>query len=94
MPVQSGSNRVLELMNRTYDIDDFRNCIKKLNADFPKLLLDTHFIVGHPGEREGDFQESLKINQDLKFDKITGFAFQPKDNTLIRQQCRTRCRIK
>jgi tRNA-2-methylthio-N6-dimethylallyladenosine synthase len=82
VPVQSGSNRVLGLMNRPYAIEDVRECVARINADFPRVLLDTHFIVGHPGERESDFQESLKIIRDLKFDKITGFAFEPKENTL------------
>ena len=82
VPVQSGSNRVLGLMNRPYAIEDFRECVARMNADFPQVLLDTHFIVGHPGERESDFQESLRIIRDLKFDKITGFAFEPKENTL------------
>jgi len=82
VPVQSGSNRVLEIMNRPYDIMKFRECISALNAENPNILLDTHFIVGHPGERDSDFQESLSVIMDLKFDKITGFTYEPKENTL------------
>lgn len=82
VPVQSGSNRVLELMNRHYDVQLFRDCISKINSDFPKVRLDTHFIVGHPGERDEDFQQSLDLIRDLTFHKITAFAYEPKDNTL------------
>ncbi len=82
VPVQSGSNRVLELMNRKYDIGLFRECIRSINEEVPQLKLDTHFIVGHPGEREQDFQQSLDLIRELKFHKITAFAYEPKENTL------------
>lgn len=82
VPVQSGSNHVLELMNRQYEISRFRECITNINSEFPHIRLDTHFIVGHPGEREQDFQQSLNLIRHLKFHKITAFAYEPKDNTL------------
>ena len=59
IPVQSGSARIIKLMNRHYDPQNLKECLKVLRMDFPDLEIWTEFIVGFPGETEKDFHESL-----------------------------------
>jgi len=75
-PVQSGSNRVLKLMGRKYEIGDWRSIMFKINTDYPKIKLNTHFLVGFPTESDEDFNETMKLlDPPPFFDGITVFKY-------------------
>lgn len=61
VPVQSGSERVLQLMNRKHSVEDFRSFALELQEKFPLFTLSTDLIVGFPGETDADFQETLDL---------------------------------
>lgn len=66
VPVQSGSERVLQLMNRKHSVKDFRNFALELQAKFPLFTLSTDLIVGFPGETDADFQETLDLLKETR----------------------------
>jgi MiaB/RimO family radical SAM methylthiotransferase len=66
LPVQSGSDRIIKLMNRKYTVADFKYCINKLTAYCPGIQLKTDFIVGFPSETEKDFSATLKLAEWLR----------------------------
>lgn len=75
-PVQSGSNRILKLMGRTYSAEEWRECMLGINRDFPNIRLKTHFMVGFPKETDEDFKETLKLlDYPLFLDSIGIFKF-------------------
>jgi MiaB-like tRNA modifying enzyme len=80
LPLQSGSNKVLKIMNRGYRVEDFVRYVKKIRKKFPYLTLSTDLIVGHPGENEKDFKKSLKVVKEIEADivNISKFGMHPK----------------
>lgn len=66
LPLQSGSNKILKLMNRKYKVEDFLRIVKKFRQEIPDIFLSTDMIVAYPGEEEKDFQESLEIIKQIK----------------------------
>ncbi|MFA6357916.1 MAG: radical SAM protein [Candidatus Omnitrophota bacterium] len=74
-PIQSGSNRILELMNRHYKIEEITEILIKFKKLQPKLRLDTQLIVGFPSETEKDFQETLDAVETIDFDAALFFAY-------------------
>ncbi len=66
VPVQSGSERVLQLMNRKHSVEDFRNFALELQEKFPLFTLSTDLIVGFPGETDADFQETLDLLKETR----------------------------
>lgn len=80
LPVQSGSNRILKMMNREYDVEDFKSIIKKFRKNFPLLTLSTDVIVGFPGESEEDFKKTIKLIEEIKPDivNISKFGARPR----------------
>jgi tRNA-2-methylthio-N6-dimethylallyladenosine synthase len=81
LPVQSGSDRVLAAMKRGYTILEYKSAIRKLRAARPDLSLSTDFIVGFPGETEADFEATMKLIDDVKFDASFSFVFSPRPGT-------------
>jgi tRNA-2-methylthio-N6-dimethylallyladenosine synthase len=71
--VQSGSDRVLKAMNRKHDTAFYRRIVERLRAARPDIALSTDIIVGFPGERDADFEESLALVRDIGF--ASGFSF-------------------
>ncbi|KYK34012.1 MAG: hypothetical protein AYK22_00835 [Thermoplasmatales archaeon SG8-52-3] len=67
VPVQSGSNRILKLMNRFNDKDKIKDSLLRLKKVFPKLSIHTHIIVGFPTETEDEFKQTLAFIKDCKF---------------------------
>ena len=80
IPVQSGSNRILKKMNRKYTIEEFKELVKLLRTSLPKLTLSTDVIVGFPGETEEDFQETIKLLEEVQPDitNVSRFAVRPR----------------
>jgi tRNA A37 methylthiotransferase MiaB len=81
LPIESGSDRILNLMNRGYEIEEVKNCILDLEETIPDLELETHIIVGFPGETEEDFQKSLELIKEMKFSKVVLFRYEDRPNT-------------
>jgi threonylcarbamoyladenosine tRNA methylthiotransferase MtaB len=75
IPLQSGSDRILKLMNRPYEKKVFLEKIKKIKKNIPDIALTTDVIVGFPSESEADFQESYKLLKSLSFSRIHVFSF-------------------
>ena len=78
---ESGNNRILGLMNRGYKIEDFKQAIGVLNREFPQIKIRTQLIVGFPTETEKEFQDSLRLLDELRFDFVEVYAFEARKNT-------------
>ncbi len=81
LPVQSGSDRVLARMKRTYDRAFYLSVIERLRDRIPRLHLATDFIVGFPGESAEDFEQSLSLVDDAGFDHGYVFQYSPRPGT-------------
>jgi len=81
LPVQSGSNRILKKMNRNYNIEDFKNIIKKFKKEFSFLTLVTDVIVGFPSEKNNDFQKTFDLIKGIKPDIVNISKFGPRPGT-------------
>lgn len=81
LPVQSGSDRILKLMNRNYKVKDFLFIVNKFYEVFPELTLSTDVIVGFPGETREDFKKTLKLIEKVKPDIINISKFWPMPGT-------------
>ncbi len=81
LPIQSGSNRILELMNRKHKVQDYLEIyskIKKLNTE---VKFSSDFIIGYPGETEKDFSDTLRLLEEIKFVNSFSFIFSPRPGT-------------
>lgn len=81
LPVQSGSDRILQLMQRTHTIEQYKMIIRKLRQVRPNIQLSSDFIIGFPGEQEEDFQRTLQLIQEINFDLSYSFIFSPRPGT-------------
>lgn len=81
LPVQSGSDRMLEAMNRKHSADEYRAIIDRLRDARPDLVLSSDFIVGHPGESDRDFADTLRLINDIGFTQAYSFKYSPRPGT-------------
>jgi tRNA-2-methylthio-N6-dimethylallyladenosine synthase len=81
IPVQSGSDRILKLMHRGYTREKYLGIIKKLRAARPEIGISTDIIVGFPGEREEDFEETMSLAREVEFDQAYIFKYSPRGDT-------------
>ncbi len=81
LPVQSGSDRILKLMNRHYDIAHYRELVSYARQRIPDLQLTTDIIVGFPGETREDFEETLSLMREIRFDSAFTFIYSPREGT-------------
>ncbi|MBN2090473.1 tRNA (N6-isopentenyl adenosine(37)-C2)-methylthiotransferase MiaB [candidate division KSB1 bacterium] len=81
LAVQSGSNKVLELMNRHYTREHFLNLLAMARVKMPRISFTTDIIVGFPEETETDFQETLELVRQAQFDNAFTFKFNPREGT-------------
>jgi len=81
VPVQSGSDRILQLMERAYSGHQLRRCLGELRRRAPQLPLDTHILVGFPGETDADFQETVDLLRVIRFDRIQAYWYSDRPNT-------------
>lgn len=81
LPVQSGSSRLLKIMNRHYTKESYLALTQKLKSEIPDLSLTTDIIVGFPGETEEDFRETLDVVRQVRFDSAFTFIYSPRTGT-------------
>ncbi len=81
LPVQSGSDVVLERMRRGYTVDDYRRIVKDLRAAMPDIALSTDILTGFCGETEEDHQQTLALMREIRFDSAFMFAYSERDLT-------------
>ncbi|MDD2483154.1 MAG: MiaB/RimO family radical SAM methylthiotransferase [Candidatus Shapirobacteria bacterium] len=84
IPIQSGSDKILKLMNRPYNSQKIKEVTEKLRSEIRDLKLGTDIIVGFPTETESDFQETLNLCQKIGFSKIHVFRYSPRPGTKAR----------
>lgn len=79
IPVQSGSNKVLKEMNRKYTVEDFKKIINKFRKEIPGITISTDIIVGYPTETKEDFEETVQLVKEMKFEvlNLSKFASRP-----------------
>lgn len=82
LPLQAGSNRILDLMNRTYTREQFLDLAEHLRSRIPHLVLTTDVIVGFPTETEEEFQQTLDVMQQVKFDAAFMFKYSERQHTI------------
>jgi len=81
LPVQSGSDRVLAAMKRNHTALEYKSRIRKLKAAVPDILISSDFIVGFPGETEKDFEQTMKLIEDVGFDFSYSFVYSARPGT-------------
>ena len=82
LPVQSGSNKILDLMNRKHSISDYYKIYDKLKEINSNIEFSSDFIIGYPGEEEKDFQDTLQLIKRIKFINSYSFIFSPRPGTI------------
>ena len=81
LPVQSGSDRILKLMRRRYNIEKYLNLVERIRDVRPSMSFSSDFIVGFPGETDVDFQKTMELINEVKFDESFSFIYSPRPNT-------------
>lgn len=82
LPVQSGSNKILHLMNRKYTVENYLEKVEKIRKLVPNIRLTTDLIVGFPGETEEDFLATCDLIKKVKYDGIFAFMYSPRHGTV------------
>ena len=97
LPVQSGDDKILKKMKRNYTIKEYKNLVKKIRKKIPEIKLSTDVIVGFPGETKKQFQNTVKLFKEIKFDwayiakyspRVGTVAFQLKDDVPLGEKKR------
>ena len=81
LPVQSGSDRILRAMNRSYTRRQYLETVAEARRQMPDLVLTTDIIVGFPGETDEDFAETLSLCEEVRFDAMFTFIYSPRVGT-------------
>ena len=82
LPVQSGSDKILKLMNRNHNINDYLKIYEKLKKNNSAIKFSSDFIIGYPGENESDFKATLDLIKEIKFINSFSFIFSPRPGTV------------
>lgn len=82
LPAQSGNDEILEKMNRKYTVEHYKNLIKKIQQTIPEVKISTDIIVGFPGETEEQFQDTINLLKNIKFEKAYICKYSPRKGTL------------
>ena len=80
--LQSGSDKILKIMRRGYDVNDYKYYIKKFRERFPEMTIWTDIIVGHPGETEDDFNQTIQLLEETKPDFVNISAYGSRLGTI------------
>ena len=81
LPVQSGSNQVLERMKRSYKIEEYLSLVDKIREGMPGVGLSTDIIVGFPGETQEDYQATYRLMETVCYDSAFSFKYSPREGT-------------
>jgi len=81
LPLQSGSNRILKEMNRTYTRERYLAIVDELRANIPNIALSTDVIIGFPSETDEDFADTMDIIRRVEFDNVYAFLYSPREGT-------------
>ncbi len=81
LPVQSGSDRILKAMNRHYTAEEYLALVERLYAAMPGLSLSTDIIVGFPTESEADFEDTMTLVEQARYDQAFTFIYSPREGT-------------
>ena len=81
LPIQSGSDTILKKMNRKYSVEEYKILFNKLKNKIPNVSITTDIIVGFPNETDEDFEETLKIYNELKYDLAYTFIYSKREGT-------------
>ncbi|MBQ3321933.1 MAG: tRNA (N6-isopentenyl adenosine(37)-C2)-methylthiotransferase MiaB [Firmicutes bacterium] len=81
LPVQAGSSSVLKRMNRKYNREQYLELVRKLREAVPDIAISTDIIVGFPGETEEDFQQTLELAKEVRYDSAFTFLYSPRPGT-------------
>jgi len=82
LPLQSGSNRILKLMNRPYSTDEYMKIVQKFRDARPDILFSTDLIVGFPSETDQDFEDTLKMVDFMQYSNGFYFKYSPRPHTI------------
>jgi tRNA-2-methylthio-N6-dimethylallyladenosine synthase len=82
LPIQSGNNKILKLMNRHYTVKEYKNKIKKLREKIPDICLSTDIIVGFPSETKKQFENTTKLFREIKYDLAYINKYSPRYGTV------------
>ena len=101
LPVQSGDDDVLQRMRRPYTVAEYRDIISEIRAVIPDVTVSTDIIVGFPGETEAQYENTLRLVDDLRFDKVHGAMYSTRPGTIAARtmtddipQDEKQCRLK
>ena len=81
LPVQHGSNKILQKMNRRYTREHYLGLVQKLRAAMPDICLTTDIMIGFPGETEEDFKEALSLMKEVRFEDAFMYYYNPREGT-------------
>ncbi|MDA7572730.1 tRNA (N6-isopentenyl adenosine(37)-C2)-methylthiotransferase MiaB [Candidatus Pelagibacter sp.] len=82
LPVQSGSNKILKLMNRKHSIEEYLEIYNKLKSINPGIEFSSDFIIGYPEENDEDFKDTMKLVEKINFTNSYSFVFSPRPGTV------------
>ncbi len=82
LPVQSGDDRVLRLMKRRYTVDEYRALVREVRRKIPGAMIATDIIVGHPGEDEEAFENTVRLVEELRFERVHLAQYTPRPRTV------------
>ncbi len=86
LPVQAGSNEVLKAMRRGYTAEQYRALVARIREKVPEIALSTDVIVGFPGETEKQFEETVRLLDDIRFDTVHVAAYSPRPGTIAARE--------
>ncbi len=81
LPIQSGSDKILEAMNRKHNVREYLEIIKKIVVAKPNIKFSSDFIIGYPGETRDDFEQTIKVLKKIEFINSFSFTFSPRPGT-------------
>ena len=81
VPIQAGSDRILQAMHRRYSAKQYIELVKKIRAARPSVHISSDFIVGFPGETDEDFEQTMKVVDEVRFDQSFSFVYSKRPGT-------------